>query len=116
MRYSPDNFLIILLTILLVFTTSGCRNSVEPEPILRLTKSKIYYARTNTAIYDLYSACQENPELTEFTAKGTEGSVHYYIKVFDLNCVSGEPVLYKVTWLPTGDTYVYPPPEEYILR
>ena len=116
MPKSSIYYLLILLTTIGVITTSSCQKSADLGPVLRLTRSKIYYARTNTEIYDLCAACEKDPNLTKFTAKGTVGSVHYYIKVFDLFCVEGEPVRYKVTWLPTSDTYVYPPPEEFILR
>lgn len=109
MRYLPKCHLAILLAVLFLIATSSCTQSTEPKPILTLTNCKIYYARTNTAFYDLCLTCRENPSITEFISKGTEGSIHYYIKVFDLNCVLGEPIRYKVTWLPTGETYVYPP-------
>lgn len=104
-------FPILFATLLLLATSTCIRQPTEPGPILRLTRCKIYYARTNTAIHDLCATCQENPGVTEFTVKGTVGSVHYYMKVYDLSCVLDEPVRYKVRWLPTGDIYVYPPEE-----
>ena len=112
MRYPIIYYFLSLFAFTVLVTTMTCINTSEPKPILRLTRCKIYYARTNTAFLDLCSTCSEDQNEKEFIIKWTEGSVHYYIRVYDLICISGEPVRYKVTWLPTGDTYIYPPNEE----